>query len=147
MTSDLFSLAGKIILVTGASRGLGRAMAAAMAEAGGHVVLNGRDQAALGAAAASIRDAGGAVEIAAFDVTDEVAVKSAIAAIVGRHGRLDVVVGNAGIQHRRPLLDFATADWQRVIDNQPDRLLRAGARGGAADDRAAPGPHHPDPPR
>jgi len=61
MTSDLFSLAGKIILVTGASRGLGRAMAAAMADAGGHVVLNGRDRAALEAAAAAIRDAGGAV--------------------------------------------------------------------------------------
>ena len=117
MTSDLFSLAGKIILVTGASRGLGRAMAAAMAEAGGHVVLNGRDQAALGAAAASIRDAGGAVEITAFDVTDEVAVNSAIAAIVGRHGRLDVAVGNAGIQHRRPLLDFATEMNTALIDN------------------------------
>ena len=116
MMSDLFSLAGKIVLVTGASRGLGRAMAASMAAAGGHVVLNGRDRAALAGAAAPMRAAGGSVEIAAFDVTDEGAVKDAIAGIVARHGRLDVLVGNAGIQHRRPLLDFATADWQRVID-------------------------------
>jgi gluconate 5-dehydrogenase len=116
MTSDLFSLAGKIILVTGASRGLGRAMAAAMADAGAHVVLNGRDLAALEAASKAISDSGGSVETAAFDVTDEGAVKAAIAGIVARHGRLDVLVGNAGIQHRRPLLDFATPDWQRVID-------------------------------
>src|SRR6266481_465470 len=116
MTSDLFSLAGKIILITGASRGLGRAMAAAMADAGAHVVLNGRDLAALEAASKAISDSGGSVETAAFDVTDEGAVKAAIAGIVARHGRLDVLVGNAGIQHRRPLIDFATADWQRVID-------------------------------
>jgi gluconate 5-dehydrogenase len=116
VTSDLFALTGKIILITGASRGLGRAMAAAMADAGAHVVLNGRDVAALEAASNAIRDSGGSVETAAFDVTDEGAVKAAIAGIVARHGRLDVLVGNAGIQHRRPLLDFATADWQRVID-------------------------------
>src|SRR5258707_11552103 len=116
MTSDPFSLAGKIILVTGASRGLGRAMASAMAAAGGLVVLNGRDRATLDDAAAAIREVGGSVEIAAFDVTDEGAVKDAIAGIVVRHGRLDVLVGNAGIQHRRPLLDFATSDWQRVLD-------------------------------
>src|SRR5712692_2662214 len=107
MASDLFSLAGKIILVTGASRGLGRAMAAAMAAAGGHVVLNGRDRGALETAAAALREAGGSVETAAFDVTDEGAVTAAIAGIVARHGRLDVLVGNAGIQHRRPLVDFA----------------------------------------
>jgi len=116
MASDLFSLAGKIILVTGASRGLGRAMAAAMADAGGHVVLNGRDPATLEVAAAALRAAGGSVEIAAFDVTDEEVVKATIERIVARHGRLDVLVGNAGIQHRRPLVDFATADWQRVLD-------------------------------
>lgn len=116
MTSDLFSLDGKIVLVTGASRGLGRAMASAMAEAGAHVVLNGRDRAALDAAANSMRAAGGSVELAAFDVTDERTVSEAIAAIVARHGRLDVLVGNAGIQHRGRLLDFATADWQRVLD-------------------------------
>ena len=79
MASDLFSLAGKIILVTGASRGLGRAMAAAMADAGAHVVLNGRDLAALEAASKAISDSGGSVETAAFDVTDEGAVKAAIA--------------------------------------------------------------------
>lgn len=116
MTSDPFSLSGKIILVTGASRGLGRAMAAAMAAAGGHVVLNGRDGTALETAAAALREAGGKVEAAAFDVTDEASVKAAIEGIVARHGRLDVLVGNAGIQHRRPLLEFATADWQRVLD-------------------------------
>src|SRR5258708_20035718 len=116
VTSDLFALTGKIILITGASRGLARAMAAAMADAGAHVVLNGRDLAALEAASKAISDSGGSVETAAFDVTDEGAVKAAIAGIVARHGRLDVLVGNAGLQHRRPLLDFATPDWQRVID-------------------------------
>jgi gluconate 5-dehydrogenase len=121
MTSNLFSLEGKIILVTCASRGLGRAMAAAMADAGGHVVLNGRDPTTLETAAAALRagmgeGARGSVEIAPFDVTDEEAVKATIAGIVARHGRLDVLVGNAGIQHRRPLVDFATADFQRVLD-------------------------------
>jgi gluconate 5-dehydrogenase len=116
MASDLFSLHGKIVLVTGASRGLGRAMASAMASSGGHVVLNGRDRAALETAAAGLREAGASVETAAFDVTDEEAVTAAIAGIVARHGRLDVLVGNAGIQHRRPLLEFATADWRRVLD-------------------------------
>lgn len=116
MTSDLFSLEGKIILVTGASRGLGRAMASAMADAGAHVVLNGRDRVALDAAAVAMRGTRGSVETAAFDVTDERAVTAAIAEIVARHGRLDVAVGNAGIQHRRKLVDFAVADWQRVIE-------------------------------
>src|SRR5260221_11491871 len=99
MTSDLFSLAGKIVLVTGASRGLGRAMAAAMADAGGHVVLNGRDRTTLDGVASPLRDVGGSIEVAASDVTDEDAVAAAIDGIVARHGRLDVLVGHAGIQH------------------------------------------------
>ena len=116
MTSDLFSLSGRIILLTGASRGLGLAMAEAMARAGAHVVLNGRDATALNTAAATLTGAGLKAETARFDVTDEAAATAAISDIVARHGRLDVLVSNAGIQHRRPLLEFATADWQRVIE-------------------------------
>src|SRR5260370_23280212 len=100
VTSDLFALTGKIILITGASRGLRRAMAAAMADAGAHVVLNGRDLAALEAASKAISDSGGSVQTAAFDVTDEGAATAAIAGIVARPGRPDGPVRNGGIGHR-----------------------------------------------
>jgi gluconate 5-dehydrogenase len=115
MSQDLFSLAGRVALVTGASRGLGRAMAEAMAWAGAHVVLGGRDEAALAASVLALTDAGLQAEAARFEVTDEDAARTAIEAIVARHGRLDVFVGNAGIQHRSKLVDFATADWMRVL--------------------------------
>ncbi len=113
---DLFSLAGKVVLITGASRGLGWAMARAMAEAGGHVVLNARDQAALDERAESLAAAGLSASTAAFDVPDEAAGAAAIAEIAERHGRLDVLVANAGIQHRKPIEDFATADFRRLIE-------------------------------
>ena len=113
---DLFSLSGRIILVTGASRGLGWAMARALAAAGGHVVLNARDPALLAARAKAIGADGGAASTAPFDVTDEAAGKRAVAEILARHGRLDVLIANAGIQHRRPLGEFETADFQRVVD-------------------------------
>jgi len=112
---DAFSLAGKVALITGASRGLGRAMADAMARVGAHVILNGRDQAALDDAVASLTSAGLAASSAAFDVTDEEAATAAIAAIAARHGHLDIFVGNAGIQHRKPLLEWETADWSRIL--------------------------------
>jgi len=113
--SSLFSLRDRIVLVTGASRGLGRAMAAAMAEAGAQIVLNGRDRAALDAVAEAIRSAGGAADTAPFDVTDEAAATAAIGEIVRRHGRLDVLVANAGMTLRRPLTEFSTADWNSVL--------------------------------
>lgn len=128
---DLFSLSGRIVLITGASRGLGRAMAEAMAQAGAHVVLNGRDAAALEAAASALNEAGLKAETSRFDVTDEAAAAGAIRDLVDRHGRLDVFVGNAGIQHRRRLLEFATEDWLRVLDTNltaPFVLAREAAR-------------------
>jgi gluconate 5-dehydrogenase len=112
---DLFSLSGRVVLITGASRGLGRAMAQSMAQAGAHVVLNGRDATALDAAVAALDERGLRAEASRFDVTDEAAAAGAIRDLVARHGRLDVFVGNAGIQHRRPLLEFATEDWLRVL--------------------------------
>lgn len=114
--SDLFSLKDRVILVTGASRGLGFAMAKAMAEHGGTVVLNGREAATLEKAAAQLTNKGLKAEIAPFDVSDFDASAKAVAAIAKKHGRLDAVVLNAGIQHRRPLLEWENADFQRVVD-------------------------------
>jgi gluconate 5-dehydrogenase len=110
--AGLFSLEGRVALLTGASRGLGFAMAKAMAEAGATVVLNARDEAALAKAAAAIPGA----SIAAFDVADEAATKRGLERALACHGRVDILVNNAGIQHRRPLGEFATEDWRRVLD-------------------------------
>lgn len=116
MTDQPFSLAGRIALVTGASRGLGAAIAERYARAGALVVLNARDAVALDAVGARIAAAGGRAEVAAFDVADETAQTAALDGIVNRHGRLDIVVANAGIQHRKPLTEFATDDFRRVVD-------------------------------
>ncbi len=109
----MFSLSGKVALVTGASRGLGWAMAQSLAKAGARVVLAGRDETALRSRAGELGEAGTWV---AFDVTDHAAAARAVAQIGEREGRLDILVNNAGIQHRRPLREFETADFQRVLD-------------------------------
>src|SRR5256885_9764314 len=101
---QLFSLRGRVALVTGASRGLGRVMAAALAEAGATVVLAARDRARLDEAAAQIRATGGAAEVEAFDLVDEEAVTDAVPRITQRHGRIDILLNNAGFMPRRSLL-------------------------------------------
>ena len=113
---DPFSLGGQVALVTGSSRGLGRSIARALAGAGAHVVVNGRDGAALGAVVKAIRDDDLAVSAVPFDVGDETAVKAAIAGIVGDFGRLDILVNNAGITFRKPYAEMETSDWQHVLD-------------------------------
>ena len=115
MTKHPFDLTGRIALVTGAARGLGHAIAIGLAQAGATVVLNGRDAKALEAAAAPIKREGGKTDIAVFDVTDADAVKAGIAAIEAKHGGLDIVVNNAGIQRRHPLGEFPKADWDAII--------------------------------
>jgi len=117
MPRSLFDLTGRIALVTGSSRGIGRELARGLADAGATVVLNGRDPSALDATAASFAAAHGAGRVfaSAFDVTDEEATRSAINLIESECGPLDILVNNAGIQLRVPLLDLALADWDRVI--------------------------------
>jgi gluconate 5-dehydrogenase len=108
--SKLFSLDNRVALVTGASRGLGFAMAKALAEHGAKVLINGRDPTTLANAA---KRCGG--EPVVFDVADAKASRSALEAITAKHGRLDILVNNAGIQHRRPLTDWEDTDFERVI--------------------------------
>ncbi len=113
--SDRFSLSGRVALVTGASRGLGLAMAAALAEHGAIVVINGRDQKSLNEAAKRIGGSDKRIETSAFDVADVATSRAAVEAVAARHGRLDILVNNAGIQHRVPLTEWKDGDFERVI--------------------------------
>lgn len=106
-----FSLSGKKALITGSSRGIGLALASAFAQGGASVVLNGRSEAALESAAAVLRTDNLDVSYQAFDVTDEVAVQSAAAAV----GPVDVLVNNAGIHRRAPLTEMTLEDWNTVL--------------------------------
>ncbi len=116
MTQQLFDLTGKTALVTGSSRGLGRAMAQGLAAAGAALVLNGSDAGRLATAAAEMRAGGCTVHEACFDVTDEAAVMAAFARFDADGIAVDILVNNAGIQLRKPLVELTTAEWQRVID-------------------------------
>jgi len=107
---EVFSLKGRVALVTGASRGLGLAMARSLVDAGAHVVVNARDATALAAAADQI-----GAEAMAFDVTDSKLARAALEDVAARHGKLDILVNNAGIQHRRAITDWEDEDFDRVI--------------------------------
>ena len=113
--SSLFSLAGRVALVTGASRGLGFAMAEGLAEAGATVVLNGRDPATLAARERELLERGLSAAVTPFDVADEAAARAGVDAVVRAHGRLDILVANAGTHHARPLVEWEMADWRRVM--------------------------------
>lgn len=111
----MFSLKGRVALVTGSSRGLGFAMAEALGKAGAKVILNGRDKAALDDRAKDLKAKQIDTSIAAFDVTDEESVTDSIARIGREHGSLDILIANAGINVRKSVLDYPTADFNTVI--------------------------------
>ncbi|MGV1989152.1 SDR family oxidoreductase [Agrobacterium sp. 22-221-1] len=116
MSVSLFDLSGKTALITGSSRGLGRAFAEGLANAGARVILNGVDAKRLEEAATAMRSTGREVLTAAFDVTDEAAVIAAFERFDRDGIRVDILVNNAGIQFRKPMLELESADWRRVID-------------------------------
>jgi gluconate 5-dehydrogenase len=111
----MFDLSGKVALVTGASRGLGWAMAQSLAHAGAHVALNARNETALAQRVAELAGQGLSGEACAFDVTDSNLAQRRVTDLAQRHGRLDIVVANAGINHRQPITTFELADFQRVL--------------------------------
>jgi len=116
MSLKLFDLSGKTALVTGSSRGLGRAFAEGLGHAGANIILNGTNKAGLAEAASELIGAGLTVSSAAFDITDEGAVKDAFDRFDADGVSVDILVNNAGIQFRKPMLELEKADWQRVID-------------------------------
>ncbi|KUN74405.1 gluconate 5-dehydrogenase [Streptomyces canus] len=112
----LFDLTGRRALVTGSSKGIGAALAAGLAEAGAELVLNGRDASALERARQELAEKTGAkVHTAAFDVTDETAVRRAVREIEDGLGPLDILVNNTGVQHREPLLEVSAANFERLL--------------------------------
>ena len=126
-----FSLDGRVALVTGASRGIGFAIAEALADNGARVLLNGRDRTMLLRKTEDIRAKGGKAEVAAFDVTDAAASVKAVADAADKFGRLDILVNNAGIQHRVALTEWTDADIERVLATNFTacfRLAREAAR-------------------
>jgi 3-oxoacyl-[acyl-carrier protein] reductase len=108
--------AGRVSLVTGASRGIGRAIAKALAADGAQVVLAARDEARLAQVVKEIRSAGGQAESLALDVAERASVEAAVASIVGRHGRLDHLVNSAGVTRDNLLLRMKDEEWRQVLE-------------------------------
>ena len=110
----MIELTNRIALVTGASRGIGRAIVEALARQGAHVIAAARGENAVPTVEA-VKAAGGRAEALSLDVTDAAAVERAVQDIVARHGRIDVVVSNAGITRDQLLLRMKRDDWDAVL--------------------------------
>ncbi|QND63757.1 SDR family oxidoreductase [Mesorhizobium loti] len=115
MTTPLFSLDGRLALITGSGQGIGFAMARGLAEHGASVVLNGRDAARIDSAVEKLRAAGFKAHASTFDVTDFQAVNADVARIEAEIGSIDILVNNAGVQFRAPLEDFPEEQWERLF--------------------------------
>lgn len=126
-----FSLRGRTALVTGASRGIGRAIAVGLAEAGADLAVVARDEAALADLAREVTATGRAVEVLPCDVTDRAAVARTVAAAIDRLGHLDVVVNNAGgTAFRAPLTAIRPGGWESVMRLNLDSVVSVCAAAG-----------------
>lgn len=121
MSADLFDLTGKTALITGASQGIGYALAEGLAKAGAKIVVNGRDAAKLAEAANKLN-----ADWLAFDVTDHAAALAAIDGYEADQGPIDILINNAGMQHRAPLEEFTAADFERLISTNLTSVFNVG---------------------
>ena len=108
-------LNGKVALITGASKGLGKAMALALAGAGATVALVSRNLEQLNASARAVKDAGGEARVFQADVSLEDQVRRLESDVAAALGRVDILINNAGINVRKPLVDFTLDEWNRVV--------------------------------
>jgi gluconate 5-dehydrogenase len=122
----LFDLTGRRALVTGSSKGIGFAIAEALASAGAAIILNARDANRLEEARTTLMAKGHDVRCAAFDVTDPEAVAQGVASIESTAGPIDILVNNAGVQHRAPLEEFPLEAWRRLTTTNIDSVFLVG---------------------
>jgi NAD(P)-dependent dehydrogenase (short-subunit alcohol dehydrogenase family) len=108
-------LAGKVALVTGSSRGIGRAISVALAQEAATVVLAARSIRKLQETADQVTEAGGKADIVVTELTEEESIKNLIKTTANKFSRLDILVNNAGVTHSAKLEQTATEDWQRCM--------------------------------
>jgi len=113
-------LDGKTALITGASKGLGKAMALALAEAGARVALVSRNLELLNETAAAVRKLGAEVAVFRTDVADEAQVLRLEKAVAAEFGKVQILINNAGMNIRKPITDFTLAEWRQVMDTNVD---------------------------
>ena len=121
-----FDLTGRRALITGSSTGIGFGLARGLAAAGAHIVLNGRSADKMAQAAATLRAEGATVHTMAFDVSDGAAVTTAVARIEAEIGPIDILINNAGMQHRTPLEDFPQDKWHELMRTNVDSVFLVG---------------------
>ena len=112
----MFDLTNKITLITGASRGLGWSMAQSLAKAGAHVVLNARDEKLLSERVKTLSEQGLSAQAAAFDVTNFEAAQACVSDLQKQWGKIDILIANAGINHRQAIQDFELENFEKVIN-------------------------------
>ena len=111
----ILSLRDQVALITGASRGIGRAMAEVFGTAGARLALVALDPARLATAAEVLRRQGFEVQAFACDVADAVQVQRVVEQVIAEFGRVDILVNNAGVLQAGPITDFTPADWERTL--------------------------------
>lgn len=126
MSFPLFDLSGKIALITGSSQGIGLALARGLAEHGATVVLNGRDEGKLAAALAQLKQDGFDAHSVAFDATDPASVAAGVDKVEAEIGPIEILINNAGMQHRSPLEDFPADKWQQLLTTNISSVFYVG---------------------
>jgi NAD(P)-dependent dehydrogenase (short-subunit alcohol dehydrogenase family) len=116
MNHDLFDLSGCVALVTGASKGLGKSMAVALAGAGADLALYARDREELKAVKTTIEGLGRRAEFFVVDVRNKPAIEAAVKETLDTFGHVDILVNNAGVNVRKPVLELSPEEWDLVID-------------------------------